>query len=76
MRSVENYPALNFIARHGTKAAGGLGIVVFGTVLALALPSWGWIAVPAGGLCDAITFLVCKSYAELVRLICDMLIPR
>jgi len=73
---MENYPALNFIARHGTKAAGAFGILVCGTLLALALPSWGWIAVPAGVFCGALTFCVCKSYAELVRLICDMLMPR
>jgi hypothetical protein len=73
---VENYPALNFIARHGTKAAIGLGIVAFGIVVALALPSWGWIAAPAGALCGAFTFFLCKSYVELVRLICDMLMPR
>ncbi len=73
---MENYPALNFIAQHGTKAAGGLGIVAFAIVLALALPSWGWIAVPAGVFCGALTFFVCKSYAELVKLICDMLMPR
>jgi len=73
---VSDYPLLNFVARYG------LAIAIAGGILPVAVAGWyvvagaaaGWLAAGiAGGI---VLFLAIKSYAELVRLITDMLIPK
>ncbi|HSW19488.1 MAG TPA: hypothetical protein VLJ86_19870 [Ramlibacter sp.] len=71
-----SYSTLHFIVRHGQRLAQA---VALGTVLTGVLLAWAtgalWslpIAVAAGGL----ALLIMRSYAELVRVIVDMLLPK
>jgi hypothetical protein len=73
---MESYPLLNFLVTHGRKLALALGMLTLalGFVLSLEQSAWSWTFLGAvGGL---VVFLFVASYAELVRLVTDMLLPK
>jgi hypothetical protein len=73
---VNDYPLLNFVARFGLAVSIAVGVlpVAAAAWYVLAGAPTGWLA--AGILAGIVLFLAIKSYAELVRLITDMLIPK
>lgn len=73
---MEKYPTLDLIVRFGRPAAVVLGALVFALVLWLLLPALGWIALAPAALAGGLVFVVVRSYAELVLLVTDMLLPR
>ena len=72
----QNYPVLNFIARHG------MAIALLGAALPVAAALWhvaaggfwGWLLAGAAG--GFFGFLLIKSYVELTQLIIEMLLPK
>lgn len=73
---MNDYPLLNFVACHGLaiSIAGGILPVLAAAWYVLAGAPVGWLA--AGVVAGVVLFLAIKSYAELVRLITEMLIPK
>ena len=73
---MNQYPVLNFIARHG------MAIAVLGAALPVAAAVWyvaaggfwGWLLAGAAG--GFFGFLLIKSYVELTQLIIEMLLPK
>lgn len=73
---MDSYPLLDFIVRHGRNLALGLGTatVLAGLATAWAQDAWLW---GLGGLVGGIlVYGLAASYAELVRLVTDMLLPK
>jgi hypothetical protein len=73
---MESYPLLNFLVAHGRKLALALGILIlaFGAFASLEQSTWSWTFLGAiGGL---VVYGFVASYAELVRLVTDMLLPK
>ncbi|HEY4135799.1 MAG TPA: hypothetical protein VGO34_11355 [Alphaproteobacteria bacterium] len=71
-----SYPILDFIVRHGRTLALALAAATLAACLfaAVALGSWLWlIGGVAGGV---LVYGFVASYAELVRLVTDMLMPK
>lgn len=76
-RQNRRYPALSFIVRHGAALAiGAACLPLVGTLWAIvAMPHW-IVALSAGGVAaSALTFLLARSYIELVDVIVEMLLP-
>jgi hypothetical protein len=73
---VETYPILNFLVSHGRKLAVGLAILTLGFCAAVSIEqmSWPWSA--AGPIGAVLVYGFVASYAELVRLVTDMLLPK
>lgn len=71
-----DYPALRFLVRYGSWLAVGVGLIpLLAAALAVALgchPAW----LAAGLVGSAFAWLVVKSYAEMVAVIVDMLLPK
>jgi hypothetical protein len=76
MAERDNYPAIHFILRHGTTLAAGSAAAVLlgGIAAALAGAGWGWAVV--GIAAAPIVYLMLRSYAEIVRVIEETLLPR
>lgn len=73
---MDAYPILNFLVRHGRKLAIALGLSTFAlsAFVTLEQHSWFWAVVAAiGGI---VVYGFVASYAELVRLVTDMLLPK
>lgn len=71
-----SYPLLDFIVRHGRTLAMVLGLATLAAGLAAAwcLGAWPWgLAGVVGGV---LVYGFVASYAELVRLVTDMLMPK
>jgi hypothetical protein len=73
---MDSYPFLNFLVRFGRALAFALAAAVFaaGALAALALHAWPWALI--GALGAVIAYGFAASYAELVRLVTDMLVPK
>ncbi len=71
----ETYPAIHFIRRHGAVLAVILGMLVGAAGLAATLAGAGWWWTLAGIAAGGLTFLLMKSYCELVRVIAATLLP-
>jgi len=74
--SRKQYPAIHLIVTHG-------GSIAIGTTLGvLALAAWLWAAdyplvfSAATAITSPLVFLVLRSYAEMIRIIADMLLPK
>lgn len=73
---MNDYPVLRLIVRYGTAGSVALAIVVCACVAYLGYATLGGLAVALGVLCGIVVFILGKSYAELVRIITEMLLPR
>jgi len=70
------YPTLRLIARHGNLFAIAIGILLplLGVLAGVEDQGWGWtVAGVIGGL---VGWLLMKSYAEIVAVIADTLLPQ
>lgn len=73
---MESYPLLDFLVRHGRNLALALaGATLLAGLLAAVMQSaWPWAL--AGTAASVIVYGFVASYAELVRLVTDMLMPK
>lgn len=74
--AAERFPMLSFIVRYGATAAAVLSPILAIVVAWLCWPSLGWLGIPAGAVVGAAVYVVIRSYAEIVTLITEMLVPR
>lgn len=73
---MNSYPLLDFLVRHGHRLAAALGAAVLIAGLAAAWSQGAWLWGLAGLIGGALTYGFVASYAELVRLVTDMLMPK
>jgi len=73
---MNDYPILRLIVRYGGVGAAVMSIVVFALVAWLGYPALGALAIVLGALVAVVVYILAKSYAELVRIITEMLLPR
>ncbi|MDB5924264.1 MAG: hypothetical protein JWN13_3200 [Betaproteobacteria bacterium] len=74
---MEQYPAVAFIVRHGKPLVLALSLlppVVIALVLHAAGFAWMWSVIALALL--PLTYLIARSYVELVTIIADMLLPK
>lgn len=72
---MKDYPVLHLIVRHGSMGATLASIIVVALVALAGMQSLGWLVAPVALFAGAMTYVLGKSYAELVRLITEMLLP-
>ncbi len=73
---MNDYPVLRLIVRHGAAGSIALGVIVFASIAYFGYPALGSLAIALGALVGVVLFILGKSYAELVRIITEMLLPR
>jgi hypothetical protein len=73
---MNDYPVLRLIVRYGTAGSIALGVVAFASIAYLGYPALSGLAIAFGALVGIVLFIIGKSYAELVRIITEMLLPR
>lgn len=71
---MEKYPVLRAITRYGAACAVSAGALVF-IIMAVLLAPFGWIAGVIAAILGLVTLAIVKSYAELVALVTDILMP-
>jgi hypothetical protein len=69
------YPALKFVMAYGTATVAIVALAILFATFFLALPAFGWPAVPLGCAVAALLFIFGKSYVELVKIITEMMVP-
>ena len=70
------YPMVDWLIRHGDRFAAGIAIAILAGGL-WALVAWGaWLMMAGSVVLAGAAFVLLKSYAELVRIIADMLLPK
>jgi len=74
--TTNSYPAIHFLVRHGHALAIAVAAVIALAGIAAALGGWGWAWFPAGLLLAALAYLLFRSYAEIVQVIAETLLPR
>ena len=73
---MSDFPILRLIVRYGTAGAVALGLLVFAAIAYLGYPALGVLSIVFGAVIGGVAFVLAKSYAELVRIITEMLLPR
>jgi len=73
---MHDYPILRLIVRYGGIGATVMSVVVFALVAWLGYAALGGLAIVLGALVAVVVYILAKSYAELVRIITEMLLPR
>jgi hypothetical protein len=74
---MEQYPAVAFIVKHAKPLAVVISLlppVALSLLLHAAGFDWGWSLLPV--LLLPFTYLIARSYVELVTIISDMLLPK
>jgi fatty acid desaturase len=74
--TTNTYPAIHFLVRHGHTLAIAVAVVICLSGIAAAVAGWGWVWVPAGVVLGALAYLLFRSYAEIVQVIAETLLPR
>jgi hypothetical protein len=69
-------PTIHFLVRHGHALAIAVAIVIGLGGIAAALAGWGWVWLPAGLVLAGLAYLLFRSYAEIVQVIAETLLPR
>jgi hypothetical protein len=72
---MRKFPALRFLIRYGDAAAMAICVCVLTGILLSCWPSMGWMSVPVAVGGAAVAGLLAKSYAELVVMITEMVVP-
>lgn len=74
--NIPPYPMLRWITRWGGWLAGAVPVVVVlaGLGVGAMAGSLAWVA--GGAAAGALAFVVLRALVEMVRLICDMLLPK
>ena len=70
------YRAIRFLVRHGEQLARVIGAAICIAGIAAALGGWGWGFALAGVLAAPLAYLLFRSYAEIVQVIAETLLPR
>ena len=70
------YPVIDFLLRHGHRFAVAVALLPAIAGVYLAYLGWGWPIAVGGLLAGGILYVLAKSYAELVAIIADMLLPK
>ena len=70
------YPAIHFLVRHGHALALTIAVAIVLSGIAATLRGWGWAWLPAGLLVGSLAYLIFRSYAEIVQVIAETLLPR
>ena len=74
--TTNTYPAIHFLVRHGHALAIAVAAIVGLGGITAALAGWGWVWLPAGLVLAALAYLLFRSYAEIVQVIAETLLPR
>ncbi|NMF96418.1 hypothetical protein GPA27_03285 [Aromatoleum toluolicum] len=69
---LDSFFAIRLILRYGTAAAVVLAVLCAVGGAFLFWPIIGWFAAPAALFAGGLTFLLCKSYVELVTIVFQM----
>ena len=74
---MEQYSAVAFIVKHGAPLAAVLSLLPpIGIALLLHAAGFHWIISALALLLLPLTYLIARSYVELVTIIADMLLPK
>lgn len=73
---MDAYPLLDFLVRHGRRLAQILAAATFAAGLAAGWLQDAWLWGLAGAVAGALVYGLVASYAELIRLVTDMLMPK
>jgi hypothetical protein len=74
--ATNSYPAIHFLVRHGHALAVAVAVIVGVVGIVAALFGWGWAWLPGGLVLAALAYLLFRSYAEIVQVIAETLLPR
>jgi hypothetical protein len=72
---MNRYPVLKLIIKYGTPGAFVLGFLALVGTFFVCFTTVGWLALPIAVVISAVVVLVVKSYAELILMITDMIVP-
>ena len=73
---MDAYPILDFLVRQGRRLAVILAITVFAAGMAAGWSQDSWLWGLAGAVAGVLVYGLVASYAELIRLVTDMLMPK
>lgn len=71
-----HYPLVNWLIRYGAWFAAIMAVAPPVIGVYFAFTGTGWIALAIGVLVGIVTYVLLKSYVELVAIIADMLLPK
>lgn len=74
--SRKDYPAIHLLVKHGGNIAAGTALSVLFLTVWLWFTDYPWVLVAAFAIASPLIFLILRSYAEMVRIIADMLLPK
>lgn len=69
----DQYFAIRLIRRFGSRGAGVIAVVITIAAFALLWPPTGWLALPIAAAIGTLTFILARSYVELVSLVFEKL---
>ena len=72
---MNDYPVLHLIVRYGAPGATIASVLVVILVGLAGFEALGWLSIPVALFAGGLMYVLGKSYAELVRLITEMLLP-
>ncbi len=73
---MDAYPLLDFLVRHGRRLAVILALTTLAAGLTAGWQQDAWLWGLAGAVGGAVVYGLVASYAELIRLVTDMLMPK
>lgn len=74
---MEQYPAVRIMVKHGNRLAVLVGLALPAVVLiGMAAQGWHWVWLVASLLAGAALGFAFRTFAELTRIIADMLLPQ
>jgi hypothetical protein len=73
---MEQYPILQLWVRHGDRIALASAVVIVLAGLWGVAQTESWVWLPATAAAAGLGYLLIRGYAELVRLVTDMLLPK
>lgn len=73
---MSKYPMLELIVRHGPIGSVVVAVLTFVLIAVIGVPAIGWLAVVVATFVALLAYVVGRSYAELVKLVSEMLMPQ
>lgn len=73
---MSKYPMLELIVRHGPIGSVVVAVLTFVLIAVVGVPALGWLAVVVAAFVALLAYVVGRSYAELVKLVSEMLMPQ
>ena len=73
---MDAYPLLDFLVRHGRRLAAVLALATLAAGMTAGWLQDAWLWSLAGATGGALVYGLVASYAELIRLVTDMLMPK